>query len=90
MQFINGKESLVVDALDGLLRSSGGANLARFDGYPGIKVRCDPGLDSEVAVQHFRLFPHLPHIEALDDVAVVDDIDAVGQCHGGGDVLLNN
>ena len=38
MQFINGKESLVVDALDGLLRSSGGANLARLDGYPGIKV----------------------------------------------------
>ena len=38
MQFIDGKESLVVDALDGLLRSSGGANLARLDGYPGIKV----------------------------------------------------
>ena len=37
-QFINKKESLVVDALDGLLRSSGGANLARLDGYPGIKV----------------------------------------------------
>jgi dihydroxyacetone kinase len=37
-QFINDKESLVVDALDGLLRSSGGANLARLDGYPGIKV----------------------------------------------------
>jgi dihydroxyacetone kinase len=31
-------ESLVVDAIDGLLRSSGGANLARLDGYPGIKV----------------------------------------------------
>lgn len=38
MQFINGTESLVVDAIDGLLRSSGGANLARLDGYPGIKV----------------------------------------------------
>ncbi len=37
-QFINRKEQLVVDALDGLLRSSGGANLARLDGYPGIKV----------------------------------------------------
>ena len=37
-QFINDKESLVVDALDGLLRSSGGRNLARLDGYPGIKV----------------------------------------------------
>ena len=38
MQFINAKESLVVDAIDGLLRSSGGAHLARLDGYPGIKV----------------------------------------------------
>jgi len=38
MQFVNGTESLVVDAIDGLLRSSGGANLARLDGYPGIKV----------------------------------------------------
>ncbi len=37
-QFINAKESLVVDSLDGLLRASGGANLARLDGYPGIKV----------------------------------------------------
>jgi ATP-dependent dihydroxyacetone kinase len=37
-QFINEKEKLVIDALDGLLRSSGGANLARLDGYPGIKV----------------------------------------------------
>ncbi len=37
-QFINTKESLVTDSLDGLLRSSGGANLARLDGYPGIKV----------------------------------------------------
>ncbi len=37
-QFINSKESLVVDSLDGLLRSSGGSNLARLDGYPGIKV----------------------------------------------------
>ncbi len=37
-QFINAKETLVVDSLDGLLRSSGGAKLARLDGYPGIKV----------------------------------------------------
>lgn len=37
-QFIDRKESLVVDAIDGLLRSSGGAHLARLDGYPGIKV----------------------------------------------------
>jgi ATP-dependent dihydroxyacetone kinase len=38
VQFINAKESLVVDAIDGLLASSGGHNLARLDGYPGIKV----------------------------------------------------
>ena len=37
-QFINAKETLVVDSLDGLLRSSGGVRLARLDGYPGIKV----------------------------------------------------
>ena len=37
-QFIDNKESLVIDSLDGLLRSSGGSNLARLDGYPGIKV----------------------------------------------------
>lgn len=37
-QFINSKETLVVDSIDGLLRASGGAKLARLDGYPGIKV----------------------------------------------------
>lgn len=37
-QFIDHKNSLVVDAIDGILRSSGGAKLARLDGYPGIKV----------------------------------------------------
>ena len=37
-QFINSKETLVRDSIDGLLRSSGGKNLARLDGYPGIKV----------------------------------------------------
>ena len=36
-QFINAKETVVTDAIDGLLRSSGGA-LARLDGYPHIKV----------------------------------------------------
>jgi ATP-dependent dihydroxyacetone kinase len=51
-QFINTKETLVVDALDGLLRASGGANLARLDGYPGIKVivRTDHKPDARVAV----------------------------------------
>ncbi|MFN4058663.1 MAG: dihydroxyacetone kinase subunit DhaK [Roseinatronobacter sp.] len=36
-QFINSKETLVTEALDGLLRISGGS-LARLDGYPHIKV----------------------------------------------------
>lgn len=36
-QFINTKETLVTEALDGLLRTSGG-RIARLDGYPHIKV----------------------------------------------------
>ncbi len=36
-QFINAKETLITDAIDGILRASGGA-LARLDGYPHIKV----------------------------------------------------
>jgi ATP-dependent dihydroxyacetone kinase len=36
-QFLNAKEDLVRDAIDGLLACSGGA-LARLDGYPHIKV----------------------------------------------------
>lgn len=36
-QFINGKDTLVTDAVDGLLRCAGGA-LTRLDGYPHIKV----------------------------------------------------
>lgn len=36
-QFINAKENLVTDAIDGLLATSGGA-LSRLDGYPHIKV----------------------------------------------------
>ncbi len=36
-QFMNSKETLVTDAIDGLLRVSGG-RLARLDGYPHIKV----------------------------------------------------
>jgi ATP-dependent dihydroxyacetone kinase len=51
-QFINAKETLVVDALDGMLRSSGGNNLARLDGYPAIKVilRTDHKVDRKVAI----------------------------------------
>ncbi|MEM1386630.1 MAG: dihydroxyacetone kinase subunit DhaK [Pseudomonadota bacterium] len=36
-QFINTKEALVTEAIDGLLATSGGA-LSRLDGYPHIKV----------------------------------------------------
>ncbi|NNE89070.1 MAG: DAK2 domain-containing protein [Silicimonas sp.] len=36
-QFINAKENLVTEAIDGLLAASGGA-LSRLDGYPHIKV----------------------------------------------------
>ena len=51
-QFINAKETLVVDAIDGLLRTSGGNNLARLDGYPAIKVvlRTDHKPDKKVAI----------------------------------------
>ena len=36
-QFMNSKETLVTEAIDGLLRTAGG-KLARLDGYPHIKV----------------------------------------------------
>ncbi|WP_298840591.1 dihydroxyacetone kinase subunit DhaK [uncultured Roseobacter sp.] len=49
-QFINSRESLVTDAIDGLLAGSGGA-LCRLDGYPHIKVVCRTDWDkSKVAL----------------------------------------
>ena len=36
-QFINSKENLVTEAIDGLIACSGGA-LERLEGYPHIKV----------------------------------------------------
>ena len=36
-QFLNQKENAVTDAIEGVIRSSGGA-LARLDGYPHIRV----------------------------------------------------
>lgn len=49
-QFINDKETLVTDAIDGLLATSGGA-LCRLDGYPHIKVVCRSDWDkSQVAL----------------------------------------
>ena len=37
-QFINTREHLVTESIDGMLRASGGDSLARLDGYPAIKV----------------------------------------------------
>src|SRR5688572_2061801 len=37
-QFINAKENLVTEYIDGFMRASGDSNLARLDGYPNIKV----------------------------------------------------
>lgn len=49
-QFINAKETLVTDAIDGLIATSGGA-LSRLDGYPHIKVVCRTDWDkSQVAL----------------------------------------
>ena len=36
-QFINSREGIVTEALDGLVRISGG-RLARLDGYPHVRV----------------------------------------------------
>ncbi|MEM6940240.1 MAG: dihydroxyacetone kinase subunit DhaK [Pseudomonadota bacterium] len=49
-QFINDKETLVTDAIDGLLAGAGGT-LTRLDGYPHIKVVCRSDWDkSKVAL----------------------------------------
>ena len=36
-QFINEKDKIITDAIDGIINVSGG-RLARLDGYPHIKV----------------------------------------------------
>ena len=36
-QFINQKEDIVTEAIDGVIQTSGGA-LARLDGYPHIRT----------------------------------------------------
>ena len=36
-QFMNSKDALVTEAIDGMLRTAGG-RLGRLDGYPHIKV----------------------------------------------------
>jgi len=49
-QFINAKDALVTDAVDGLIATSGG-QLTRLDGYPHIKVVCRADWDkSKVAL----------------------------------------
>ncbi|UWR23327.1 dihydroxyacetone kinase subunit DhaK [Sulfitobacter sp. S190] len=49
-QFINDTQTLVTDAIDGILETSGGA-LTRLDGYPHIKVVCRADWDkSRVAL----------------------------------------
>lgn len=49
--FFNRRESIVTEALDGLLRTSPPGKLARLDGYPGIKVIVRADWDkSQVAV----------------------------------------
>ncbi|MDB4222655.1 dihydroxyacetone kinase subunit DhaK [Granulosicoccus sp.] len=49
-QFINARENLVTEAIDGLLATSGGS-LSRLDGYPHIKVVCRSDWDkSKVAL----------------------------------------
>ncbi len=49
-QFLNLKDALVTDAIDGLLQGAGGA-LTRLDGYPHIKVVCRADWDkSRVAL----------------------------------------
>lgn len=49
-QFINTKDALVTEALDGLLKTSGN-RLTRLDGYPHIKVICRSDWDkSKVAL----------------------------------------
>ena len=36
--FFNHRETIVTEALDGFLRSTGAGDLARLDGYPAVKV----------------------------------------------------
>ena len=39
-QFMNAKENLVTESIDGLMRAGGDPGIARLDGYPHIKVVC--------------------------------------------------
>ncbi len=41
-------------------------------------------------MQYFRLLAHGRRRQSLDDMAVVDDVDAIGETHGRGDILLDD
>src|SRR5207302_10434304 len=50
-RFLNARETIVAEAIDGLLSGSSGRHLARLDGYPHIKVVIRKDWDrSKVAV----------------------------------------
>ena len=53
-QFINAKENLVIEAIDGMLKHSGG-QLARLDGYPHIKVVVRNDWDKKSRGAHIRV-----------------------------------
>jgi dihydroxyacetone kinase len=38
--FVNVKEQIVTESIDGLRRASGNASIATLEGYPHIKVVC--------------------------------------------------
>ena len=49
--FVNAKEKLVTESIDGLRRASGDPAIATLDGYPHIKVVCRTDLpSSKVAI----------------------------------------
>lgn len=48
------------------------------------------GSNAEMAVQHLGAVAHRLAVERFDDMAVVDDIDAVRESHGGRNVLLDH
>ncbi len=91
-QFINAKETLVVEAIDGLLRTAGG-RLARLDGYPHIKVvvRTDWTRDKVALVSGGGSGHEPSHAgfvgPGMLTAAVCGDVFAspFGRCRAGGD-----
>ncbi len=54
------------------------------------RVRLRTGLDAQMPVQEFGSTTHRFRIHLFDDMAVVEDVDPVGEAHRGGDVLLHH